>query len=196
MYYNLHNDVVLPSSNPEIKGLLWKYKEKIPYKAEASTYNYNDPHIVFNFSATGSTDYWHGEGERNTISIEFIKHKIQIAFYSFQTFDFECNKHSHAKSWDFYGTTIDGEEILLDDVDDNDICGNLSILTHPVYSNSFFKSFKFKMTATNHDGNWKFTIFKVDFYGKIQDFKIHDCCTKSSLEISISHIYFVIFCII
>ena len=187
------NDVVLPSKNPEINGILWKHQTKIPYVATASTENYNDPSVVFDFTRTEFEDYWHGEGNETTISIEFLQHRIQIAFYSFQTFNFSCDEHSHSKSWNFYGTTIKGEEILLDTVNESNLCGNLLIRTKEVYSNSFFKSFKFMMTGRTYANNFKFTIYKVDFYGRIQSLHLLNSCTVPTLHIKLSHLFLMVF---
>ena len=183
---------IFPSENPEINGFFRHNIGKIPHIVTATNSCYNSPEIVFDFTKLKHEDYWHGCGLRNSISVEFPVHKLQLAYYSLQTFDFD-EGHTHPKSWEMYGTKVDGTEVLIDTVENSGFTSNLEILTRSIYSNAYFTSFKYIITSIHDPILRKFTIFKIDFYGRLQHRHFSFYQTSHKWSCKIPFVFFLSF---
>ena len=185
---------LFPSSNYEVNGFLHHFpRSYLSFVVNSSpSESGRTPETVFD---PNDSDYWSSTFDENAnISIHFTKHKIALSHYSFMSFPYECEHHSHAKAWKVEGTTIDDKIIKIDDVDNNPVCGYNKIIVRTIYSNEYFKSFTFIITDVNELGNYQLKISKIDFYGVIQElYHSHSFNFTTTLNLNI---FSKLFCLI
>lgn len=112
--------------------------------------------------------YWLPEERENSyFKIDFKKFSVKIDKYYLRI----GNKYGQFlfKSWNLSGTTEDGQDIILDEVNNcNEITSNHPKTTISIQSNQYIISIKLTIMGKNEDNRFMFDVGNIELYGSMK----------------------------
>ena len=177
----------LNQSDEDSEGILHLFSEDPRlYSITCSGTSTGDPSYVFDHN---NTNFWQSNGtfDGSFISIAFTKHKIKLYSYSFLSFPYECENHSHPIQWKVYGVTDKGIKKEIDYVEHNPAWAKSKVAIRVINLKEYFNNFTFTLIGHNNldDDDYTFSIGAIDFFGIIESIgfqNFHSCIQTMNIN--------------
>ena len=158
-------NVLLPKNDSDINGFIHKIKA---LEKTCSSSSSMDGLGCYRAIKNSYDNYFCSvDFENQWMNVSFPKNRILLTHYSYQAPSYSKTWHRGPKSWIFRGLNEKNEWVDLDVVDKEGPDISYGVLTRRVNQSGIFSSFSIQMYGVNYYGEYKFRVYKIDFFGSI-----------------------------
>jgi len=158
-------------SGDGMTGLLYYYYDDIPKKTECSS-DLNFCGRVFSHSITDPAQYWGAKNKNDWAQVTFHGSLLYISHYSIES---PANQR-RAKGFIVEGIKQNGNEEVIDSVDDLEISESHAVKTRKVNNVGPFRSIRFIVTDTYFSADYYAGVWAFDVFGILSIGQLHGTC--------------------